>query len=59
LSTFGGGAVSIAGFGAEQGIPLTIDGGKLNGASTLTFIVAGDNLTAGGINVYVYYIMGS
>ena len=59
LAGFGGGAIPIAGFAVEQGVPLSLQGGKLNGASTLTFTVAGDPLTAGGINVYVHYIMGT
>jgi hypothetical protein len=46
--------------GAETAIaPLSITGGKLNGASTVTFQVVAAVLTAGVGNLYVYYIMGT
>ena len=38
---------------------LQFTGGKLNGASTITFQVAVAALTAGAAKVYIYYIMGS
>tara|TARA_R110000822_G_scaffold16031_1_gene54933 strand:- start:13 stop:1212 length:1200 start_codon:yes stop_codon:yes gene_type:complete len=58
FQSFGGGAQPIGIFGSEEGVGL-YSGGKLNGASTLTFTVAVDPLTAGGMNVYVHYIMGT
>jgi hypothetical protein len=61
LFAFGGSpAVSFALLGAETAIaPLSITGGKLNGASTVTFQVVAAVLTAGVGNLYVYYIMGT
>ena len=38
---------------------LQFTGGKLNGASTITFQVASAVLTAGAAKVYIYYIIGS
>jgi hypothetical protein len=61
LAAFGGSpTVSFALVSAETAIaPLSITGGKLNGASTVTFQVVDADLTAGVANLYVYYIMGS
>jgi hypothetical protein len=61
LSMFGvSPAVFFAVLSAETAIaPLTIVGGKLNGASTVTFQVVDFPLIAGDANLYVYYIMGS
>mgnify|MGYP003133743438 CR=1 FL=1 len=45
---------------AQYSTELTFPGGKLNGASTVTFTVAGANpFTTGAAKVYIYYIMGS
>jgi hypothetical protein len=38
---------------------LQFTGGKLNGASTITFQVAAAALTGGAAKVYIYYILGS
>jgi hypothetical protein len=54
-----GGTVGIESFEEEMVYILTIEGGKLNGASTLTCTVAEEPVTAGSMNVYVYYVMGS
>ena len=61
FSNLGGSSnVPFALLAAQYSMDLTFSGGKLNGASTVTFTVAGANpLTAGAAKVYIYYIMGS
>ena len=60
---FLGGPASVSMFGAEEAIALSPLAGKLNGASTLTCTVSAADpahvITAGNMNIYVYYIMGS
>ena len=61
FSNLGGSSnVPFALLAAQYSMDLTFSGGKLNGASTVTFTVAGANpLTAGAAKVYIYYIVGS